>query len=115
MQRVEARYLTGVCVLCAGRHRVALLLAVHPAVDRSQRQGALQRSGVENAAAAGGGAFCSAHPATHAQVSGTNQSRTMDPTHLPQVPVEKLAVGREQWPVFQADFCDASVGRGHPK
>ena len=39
----------------------------------------------------------------------------MDPTHLPQVRVEKLAVGREQWPVFQADVCDASIGRGHPK
>ena len=76
----------GVCVPCAGRHRVALLLALHPAVDRSQRQGALQRSGVEDAAAAGGGAFCSAHPATHAQVSGTIKAgQWIRPTFLKSV------------------------------
>ena len=52
-----------------GWHRPALLLAVHPAVDRSQRQGHLQRGCVENATAAGRRVSCSTHSATYAQVS----------------------------------------------
>ncbi|KAE8292394.1 Adhesion G protein-coupled receptor A2 [Larimichthys crocea] len=55
--------------LSSGGHHPALLLAVDPAVDRSQRQSHLQRNGVENAAAARGRVSYPTYSATYAQVS----------------------------------------------
>lgn len=64
-----------------GWHCLALLLAVNPAVDWSQRQGDLQRGCVENAPATRWRISCSAYATTYAQVS------EQDSTHLRPLPL----------------------------
>lgn len=63
-----------------GGHCLALLLAVNPAVDWSQRQGNLQRGCVENATADGGRVSCSTYSATYAQVSQWASYNSPSPT-----------------------------------
>lgn len=63
-----------------GGHCTALLVAVDPAVDRSQRQGHLQRDVVEVATAAGGRVSCSTYSASYAQVRAQASRSTPSPT-----------------------------------